>query len=362
MATTHGEFTPITSVDALPSFLQQNPRVSHAAIGSRKIIEVMRKELLGVDECGISTRPAASVYGRKEISVRAATNVSNRMAESNGVTVNASTTRNSSMMDSDEEDYDAATGGKKKSMSLTESMIKPPCAPKLGNTTYELEARMGTVMSDGKFKPGVTEEFFRNVLLVLHSYESWETSEAWTPIHDFFYRVPHSAEPDAPFDVVRTSTVFSKGDIKEVKHIIKNRVAKVDNCAVTNGVLYVPSIRAQVSTETDVIDDLPITCNPFLVRIKSRKTFICRSSDNGRGSAKWSFDLTMTYEGSTYEEAEKARSKPPTYEIEVELMDPENYLRNRDDLAVAASLFLKMQSILSPLYGEGASYHWLPVK
>lgn len=88
---------------------------------------------------------------------------------------------------------------------------------------------------------------------------------------------------------------------------------------------------------------LPIAVSPDMVRIKQRKRFFLSSV--GVDGDTFSFDVSLVYTGKTKSEAEQKQSKQmsPSFEVEVECLQPNEYLKTTggEDIMLALSLILK---------------------
>lgn len=240
-------------------------------------------------------------------------------------------------------------------------------------STLELEARLGK-MHEGRFEPNVGHASFCSILQLLESYPRWARVSPWQETQDVFYTVElppeYSADSGAGARTqIRTSVgVDADGDI-EIVHHSKQKLRHVDmemrlmdagSCSLdisrdtkTEGF----DARVSASLERFIPPELlPIAVAPDLVRIKQRKRFFLASL--GVESEAFSFDLTIVYAGRTKSEAEQRQSlqEEPSFEVEVECLQPREYLRSSggEDIMLALSLILKCHDFSSALNAASA--------
>ena len=206
---------------------------------------------------------------------------------------------------------------------------------------YELECRFGTLRGD-KFSPGIPEDVFRNIEVMLESYDKWEGTPVWQESHDYIYN--HLGQR------IRTSAFFENGKIEQ-RHMLKTTLSKTTmgfepmDGAGCGGHPCDISVRCTISQEQAIKPKLiPDIVRPQFVRIKQRRSF---------RSECWAFELTRTWGGKTRQEAEqKQDSSPAIYEFEVECTDPLQYFQQEyhTDEYIATSILMKMRDLLPGVY------------
>jgi len=225
----------------------------------------------------------------------------------------------------------------------------------------ELEARLGR-LRDGHFESNVGQQTFLHILQLLESYPRWTRVSPWHETHDVFYnvRVPSGdamASASTGQNVqVRTSVgTDAKGGVKIV-HNTKRRLRSLDmemhlvdafSCAMStsvDGKTDGLDVRVAANVETVVPPEgLPIAILPSCVRIKQRKRFLLSSL--GVDNETFAYELSIVYHGKSKHEAEQKQSnrQDPSFEVELECLQPRAYLRssNGEDLMLALSLLLK---------------------
>lgn len=241
----------------------------------------------------------------------------------------------------------------------------------------ELEARLGK-MSGTSFDPNVGHAAFCSILQLLESYPRWSRISPWQETQDVFYTVelPPEYTGACRKTQIRTSVgVDVAGDI-EVVHHTKEKLRCVD---MEMRLMDASSCSMSVSREnaTDGFDArvaasleraipaelLPIAVAPERVRIKQRKRFFLSSL--GVDSEAFSFDLSIVYSGRTKSEAEQRQSaqQSPSFEVEVECLQPQEYLKSSggNDVMLALSLILKCHDFSSAL-NSSAAVTYVPVE
>jgi len=142
---------------------------------------------------------------------------------------------------------------------------------------------------------------------------------------------------------VRTTTYYDKKQMKEKKlprsHVIKKRLLNENFKA--HGTPF--DVRVSLSSETDMsVQHLPATVRPTFVRAKLRKRFV---------KNHWSFEFTKVWEATNGVDVDQVcLTKPPKFEIELELIRPRELLREGEQSAknrlVAASMLTKVVALL----------------
>jgi hypothetical protein len=201
---------------------------------------------------------------------------------------------------------------------------------------FELEVRLGTRQPSGDFKNGVSKEFMQQVTRLFQQFEDWHEVTPWTEMVDYFYDLPPNPVP------VRSSVTVGSHNEWQSSHIRKHTQESLD--VLVNGQsrsLY--DFRVRLNFEESIpVDMLPQHIQPSLVRIKQRRRF-----SYGRkrmNSPLWAYDLTCSWSGKSLAEAEQnKKNEATTYEIELECLDPENYMssNSQDQLFLATSMLIK---------------------
>ena len=225
--------------------------------------------------------------------------------------------------------------------------------------SLEIEARFGRIL-ESQFEPNVGHETFSGILQLLESYPRWSRVSQWQEIQDVFYSAElpkeYGGEPDKTY-VIRTSVgIDSATNDIQIMHNYKQRLRNVDmelchmdgeSCCVNvtrETVAEGFDVRISASLERKLPHHiLPIAVSPDMVRIKQRKRFFLSSV--GVDGDTFSFDVSLVYTGKTKSEAEQKQSKQmsPSFEVEVECLQPNEYLKTTggEDIMLALSLILK---------------------
>ena len=239
----------------------------------------------------------------------------------------------------------------------------------------EIEGRLGRVTSNGEFSSNVGADSFCSVLHLLESYKKWDRIEDWRDIHDIFYTIALSTgidKGDFPRNVQVRTTVGVQNNGHAVTNILKHKIKQADfalrgedsmSCALAaeNTNLIDPvNARISASVETELTQDLiPVAVVSDLVRIKQRKTFYLKSE--GIDEATFAFDVTIVFTGKTKTEAEEAQKSNinPSFEIEIECLQPQKYLEmcDGDGFCLAMSILAKLLDFASHLnHGRMVTY------
>ena len=128
------------------------------------------------------------------------------------------------------------------------------------------------------------------------------------------------------------------------------------SCSVgtsTEGKVEGLDVRIAASTETTILPEvIPIAVTPDCVRIKQRKRFFLSSL--GVDKETYVYEMSVVYTGKTKSQAEQRQStrSDPSFEIEIECLQPRAYLRtsNGEDLMLALSLTLKAYDFAALLH------------
>lgn len=233
--------------------------------------------------------------------------------------------------------------------------------------SLEIEARFGRIL-ESQFESNVGQETFCGILQLLESFPRWSRVSQWQETQDVFYssELPkeYGGEPDKHY-AIRTSVGVdpSTGDI-QIVHNYKQRLRNVDmelchldgeSCCVNvtrETVADGFDVRISASLERQLPHHiLPIAVTPDMVRIKQRKRFFLSSL--GVEGDTFSFDVSLVYTGKTKSEAEQKQSKQrsPSFEVEVECLQPSEYLKTSggEDIMLALSLILKCHDFSAAL-------------
>ena len=246
-----------------------------------------------------------------------------------------------------------------------------------GDGVLEIEARLGKVHEKG-FEADVGQATFCGILAILEGYDKWSVVTPWQESHDVFYSVEIPAEcggDSGRATQIRTTVgADSSGDL-DVVHHIKRRLQHVDmemrlmdmkSCSLSvtrDSNIRGFDVRIVASLELKVQPELlPIAVSTDLVRIKQRRRFLLASL--GVEGETFSFDLSVVYCGRTKSEAELKQSlqQNPSFEVEVECLRPQDYLRSSggEDIMLALSLILKCYDFAT-LLNHSASVTYVPV-
>jgi hypothetical protein len=241
----------------------------------------------------------------------------------------------------------------------------------------EIEARLGK-MHDRGFEPDVGYDSFCRILQLLESYPRWTRVTPWQETQDVFYTVELPSEyggKSGNSTQIRTTVGSDAHGELEVVHHTKQRLRHVDmemrlmdykSCSMNvtrDSRVGGFDVRVVANLERGVPSELlPIAVSTDLVRIKQRKRFFLSSL--GVEGEVFSFDVSVVYSGKTKSEAERKQSQQqgPCFEVEVECLQPQEYLKSSggEDIMLALSLILKCQDFSSAL-NPSASVTYVPV-
>jgi len=189
-------------------------------------------------------------------------------------------------------------------------------------SVLELEVRLGHIRGQRRdargvhadFSSGVSRELFEEVEARLDSFRGWDTIPGdWRQTLDAFY-------PLANGDVARTTVEYDMAErgVLAKTHIRKERLVNVD--LVAEGMPW--DVRVSLSSEQEVpLAAVPQWTDTSAVRIKQRRRFHLQP---------WVYEITRVWSGKTLSEAEAHQHDPsqiPSYEIEIELLDPATCFR-----------------------------------
>lgn len=219
----------------------------------------------------------------------------------------------------------------------------------------ELEARFQLIPNKGNrffFSSGVHEGFFKDTYIKLSNCKEWcnDGPVRWQYTKDYFY-----------LDGVRRTTYEqpekngyecpSENGTHPDEWIVKR---KIDSCDVELSMIRAShhpsfnptanpfgSIRVAIASETSLSDsDIEdyTDAKPRYLRMKKRATFNYMN--------RWKLELTEVRSREGLRDPDIVRGLDPTYEIEVEMIWNEEYLKNKNNESIAFSLLMKMQSLL----------------
>jgi hypothetical protein len=106
--------------------------------------------------------------------------------------------------------------------------------------------------------------------------------------------------------------------------------------------------RVAIGRERSVaLGTLPAVVHPNYVRIKQRRSFLCRCTADP--SRSWRYDFTLTWGAKTKDAAERAvRTTSPTYEVEIETPG-KVFLNSYPPSYIATSLVLKVADLVQQI-------------
>jgi len=228
------------------------------------------------------------------------------------------------------------------------------------HASVEIEGRLGRSTERG-FEPDIGKEAFEAILGMLEAFPRWQQVMGWSETQDVYYTVDvapqYSGYAKATKLQVRTTVGVDAQRKVSLQHTVKKRLKVVDMklrvrgeapCLLADSrasLLPCGDARMAVSLEQKIPSGaLPIAVVPDLVRIKQRKRFLLSSL--GVEKPAFAIDATLVFSGKSKREAEQkqASGAEPTYEVEVECLEPLAYLRScHDDSALLAlSMILKL--------------------
>lgn len=233
------------------------------------------------------------------------------------------------------------------------------------DASVEIEGRLGTLGEQGAFNSNVGQQTFCSVLAQLETFPRWKHVTGWVESHDVFYSLSVPAEicglDKATVMQVRTSVGLDAEKQLVLIHTLKRRLRSVtmQAAALSSGSsaldgqerLQTPlQARVSVSVEQRLpLEILPVAVTPELVRIKQRKRFLLNSL--GVEKPAFAIDMTIVYSGRTKSEAEQrqALAAEPSFEVEVECLQPQAYLQScdQDETVLALSLILKLHDFIA---------------
>ena len=243
---------------------------------------------------------------------------------------------------------------------------------------FELEARLGKICN-GLFEPNIGQTAFCSVLQLLESYPRWSRISQWHETQDVFFsmELPENipSKHQGQKTLIRTTIGENAEGEFELTHCYKSKINKVDmemqtidssSCSmnVTRNTKFEGfDARISASLEKKIpVELLPIAVVPEFVRIKQRKRFFLTSL--GIDKETFSFDATIVFSGKTKSEAEQKQSRQenPSFEIEIECLQPREYLKScGEDIMLALSLILKCYDFSAAL-NSSSEVTYIPIK
>ena len=206
----------------------------------------------------------------------------------------------------------------------------------------ELEARFGTV-ENGRFKAGVTIDFFKKCLAMCESFKDWSSVSDWAIRKDFFFSNSTRVSMYTQNEELKTVAVQKK-KIQSITNMIDgNFTFNNDNHAFPSG------LRVSLSTENP--SDYSENETPKLIRFKYTKQFFTLSG--------WSFDFSKTFTSDDFQNVMDScaclerfgneENKDFIYEMEIELQK-KNYLDLHSNEYISNSLMMKIFDFLLPIH------------
>lgn len=267
-----------------------------------------------------------------------------------------------------------------KTKELIESTMKlvETLGPNTDLDNVELELRFGNCRDNNSFQAGVTETAFRNVQNRLdssrefvesrHRFRGSEVSssssgtgsddvddaydaEGWYTTHVYHHRDinKRSVRTETVIPTTRSSPDRADTPMVSITHIHKKIIDKVNfrsvNLTREDLALTHVDMRMALSVEQHVsLEDIDRFVNADSVHIKKRKDYtFCPANYD---SPTWRYTLTQRWVGKNLNGAEMDyKTKPPVYEIELELIRPQ-YLFQKESQEVAYSLLMKASDLL----------------
>ncbi|MAD25126.1 MAG: hypothetical protein CMO44_13225 [Verrucomicrobiales bacterium] len=205
----------------------------------------------------------------------------------------------------------------------------------------ELEARFGTV-ENGRFKAGVTVNFFKKCLSMCESFKEWSSVSDWAIRKDFFFSNSTRVSMYTENQELKTIAVQKK-KIKSITNKIEN------NLTFDKSNVFPSGLRLSLSTENPT--DYSENETPKLIRFKYTKQFFTLSG--------WSFDFSKTFTSDDFQNVMDScaclerfgneENQDFTYEIEIELQK-KTYLSLHSNEHISNSLIMKIFDFLLPIH------------
>jgi hypothetical protein len=194
---------------------------------------------------------------------------------------------------------------------------------------YELEARLGRLVNDGKrFEVGVPRLTWHRILRSLCKHDGWASKTDFSTRVDYFYpsgdRLSKSFGDDAAPPLLIKKIKIKSADIQLNDSKFACRVA----CA---------------NEHTEPLGTL-IGKDPTFVRLKYWCSFTTLSG--------FRFDISRVWHAPTLTAARQIASEEEgTFEVEIELVDA-SYMALHDNMHVVDSLLIKMNDLVAQFSSE----------
>ena len=195
--------------------------------------------------------------------------------------------------------------------------------------TLELEARFGYRVQNC-FEPGVPRSMIDRVVEMMNTSSYVVADGEWAEEQDFLY-TENGKKLRTRVNCSETMTVKAETIIKE--NIASATFNILDDTSASQ------ALRISLKKEEHV-KNVPLCVVTDCVRIKQRRRFT--TSDG-----LWAFDFAIAWSDKTKSLAEQKQAQSdPVFEIECELINPQQALACHTDVRIATSLLLKMHQLL----------------
>ena len=252
--------------------------------------------------------------------------------------------------------------------------IHPEIEIRLGRCVYHMYPN--NEKKYNKFKNGVDEFFWDDVLCMFNQYSNWFYIKDWEFKIDYIYKPIISNNNNFSQSLSYcnnsklTTTKKNNNDNDELKEsqnalideYTQYRYTQGDNLnwlekrtysdivlETKNDNLY--DAKISISNEKKLKQDqIPEKKNLSWVRLKNRKSFFltCNETPN---FPMWRYDLTMVWEGYDYKEAIiNFNHHSPLFEIECECINPYEFINNNNHFNLCNSLINKFKDIEEPFF------------
>lgn len=206
-----------------------------------------------------------------------------------------------------------------------------------GGDTLELEARLGIFNTHiNKFSPSINPLCFKDAERSLDQCTFWSSVEEWHEEIDVFLpggvrqRIVETSPVNGEACGVVQHSVCKKRVASEILICTGPRASIGHDCGM--------DARVTLNKEIPVKTNQLVPCQPTHVRIKQRKTY---------KMTHWQWDLSRVWAGNTRLEAEQQqRNAAPIYELELELINPDDLFKAHSTSYIAESLLLKLGSLV----------------
>ena len=201
--------------------------------------------------------------------------------------------------------------------------------------TLELEARLGVYDTHtNKFSPSINPLCFKD------AERSLDQCTFWTSVNDWHEEIDVFLPGGVRQRIIETPTSSTCGVVQH--SVCKKRLASefllCTGPRASIGHDCGMDARVTLNKETPVKTQELVPCHPTHIRIKQRKTY---------EMAHWRWDLSRVWSGNTRLEAEQEqRNSAPTYELELELINPDELFKTHSTAYIAESFLLKLGSLV----------------